>query len=679
MPDPNDRLIDAATRRLTGDAELKSSARRLLESLTEEGADQAEKAIARWGAIDRKNRRLSDRAIFYLTVVSVSVLLLAHAFMDIREYRMVLAAIRFDPVDHTKLIDVSRFNPREKLLLNLGDKTTTETQRAKALWDIDPQNAGYFSQYCSAYLSETTKLPPNFKEQVLLIDPKNAYFPYWTATLAAKDAAKARPLSRAARAAGEAPEWEVKDEAKLDQVLAILRECRDLPDYREYEVSLLREKIPILPQHTPSEYLQSVGFLSMTLHINLASRELAHAIAAKAWLYGERGDADGLIALKTDADRYLRNLSRSEPGLLIQEIIVEAWAKIVLKNLAASATKLGLTAEAADSQARLDRLDQLKKDREAAGPFQIEGEDASMKLGILNGNAITYTSRRALHPPTLTDAEVKPGRMIEHEFMAQLCTYGAWALLGLAAGVVALYRFRSPKVVRLLSARMEMLLKPVDWLCLLAAGIAPFAFLQAVTRAADLGGSEWNVMALNIDLPYYDGILLPMAQFAGALLMTVILTILTARWRLAKRVTFFGFSKTRYWSGWLALISAAVFIPLLGWSLVNRYDRGLTACWVLFALPIVWIVSVFIRAMTLGMDQLLHLTTVSRVLVPSFLATMAALLLFTPSFKWSRQQWFEQDRMNHLDANYPSLTKFEYQLSLAARKEVREALGYDAP
>ncbi|MEO5713130.1 MAG: hypothetical protein ABIT37_06545 [Luteolibacter sp.] len=409
------------------------------------------------------------------------------------------------------------------------------------------------------------------------------------------------------------------------------------------------------------------------------SNDLAKAIAAKAWLYGERGDTEGLIALKKDADAYLHNISRSEPGLLIQDVILESKAKIALKNLAAAATKLGLTAEAADSQARLDRLEKLKKDRESAGALQINGEDASLRLGVLNGESIPNIARRALHPPRLTEAEVKPGRMIEHEFMAQLCTYGAWILLGLAAGVVALYRFRSPKVVRLLSARMESLLKPVDWLCLFAAGIAPFAYLLLVTRLADLGGSRWNVMALEIELPYDGKILLPMAQFSGAVLMTIILSILATRWRLAKRVPFFGFSKTRYWSGWLAILSADVFIPLLGWSVVNRYDHGLVACWMLCALPVAWIVSVFIRAMTLGMEQLLHLTTVSRVLVPIFSATMAALLLFTPWFKWSRQQWFEQDRMNRLDVNYPSLTKFEYQLSLAARKELREALGYDTP
>jgi hypothetical protein len=33
--------------------------------------------------------------------------------------------------------------------------------------------------------------------------------------------------------------------------------------------------------------------------------------------------------------------------------------------------------------------------------------------------------------------------------------------------------------------------------------------------------------------------------------------------------------------------------------------------------------------------------------------------------------------MARLDVAYPSLTKFEYDISVAARKELREALGYE--
>lgn len=80
--------------------------------------------------------------------------------------------------------------------------------------------------------------------------------------------------------------------------------------------------------------------------------------------------------------------------------------------------------------------------------------------------------------------------------------------------------------------------------------------------------------------------------------------------------------------------------------------------------------------MTAGESHLLHLTTTARVLVPAYSAAMIVLLTATPFYIMSRQRWFEQDTMNHLDATYLSLSKFEYQLSVAVRQELRGALGY---
>ena len=98
--------------------------------------------------------------------------------------------------------------------------------------------------------------------------------------------------------------------------------------------------------------------------------------------------------------------------------------------------------------------------------------------------------------------------------------------------------------------------------------------------------------------------------------------------------------------------------------------------WGLLVIPLAWILVAVIHAMTAGANQLLQLTTTARVLVPAYSAAMLVLLTSTPFHMMSRQRWFEQDTMNHLDAAYPSLSKFEYQLSVAARKELREALGY---
>ncbi len=100
----------------------------------------------------------------------------------------------------------------------------------------------------------------------------------------------------------------------------------------------------------------------------------------------------------------------------------------------------------AEVQARLDRLEKLTTDRKAV-VFEIEGKDAHRQLGIINRESLPYLAKRALHPPVLTDRDVKPGRMIEYGVLWQICTYGAWGLLCIAAGLAFLDRFRTPRVI----------------------------------------------------------------------------------------------------------------------------------------------------------------------------------------------------------------------------------------
>ncbi|MES2922225.1 MAG: hypothetical protein V4819_11800 [Verrucomicrobiota bacterium] len=675
MTESTDAFVAAAVRPLTGDAETRAAAATLLGSLREERPDQEEAALKCWNAPAGEKRRLSWRAVFHLTVAIISILLLAQATMDLLGYWKILRLNMSYGDDVTQeQLDPARFNGPERRLLKINPQSPVEL--AKDLWDSQPENPAYFAEYCAAYVSDHTKLPPDFLGQARQIDPNNSYFPFWAAAVEAKDAAKQRPLSKSARAARVAPEWDVLNELKIDQALAILHGSLNLPDCRNYDVQMARERIPLLPQDTPFEYYRSLSILAMTTTSHQSSWDLSSAIAAKAWLLGGRGDAEGLISLKEDLDFYLKSISRTEPGFIIQDILIEIGARTALKSLAASAAKLGLAEMAAEVQARLDRLEKLTADRKAV-VFEIDGQDPLRQLGVLNRESLPYLAERALHPPVLTDRDVKPARMIEFEILAQLCIYGTWTLLGIAAGMAALDRFRSPPVIRGLSARMELLLRPADWVWLCTAGIPPFVYCLFITHLTPLGGSGANILAGFINLPYFDGVLLPMAQFTGLFFMMLILPILVARWRLGKRAASFGFGKARLWPGALAFVGAAAFIPVLGWAVTRDSEVALKISWGLFVIPIAWILAVVIRTMTAGGTHLLHLATASRVLVPAYLAAMVILLTATPCFMVSRQHWFEQDRMNRLDAGYPSLTKFEYELSVAARQELREALGYE--
>lgn len=409
--------------------------------------------------------------------------LLTQATLDFLSYWKILRSFSGHS---SKVIDKARFNSREKLLLKIGDNNESPIALAKALWDSDPTNPAYYAEYCAAYISDYAKLPAAFLEHARRIDANNAYFPYWAAAVDTKDAAKPRTLTKAMKASGVTPSWDVANESQVDRALQVLYETRNLPDYRNYEIALLRERIPLLPQNTPQEYYNSVSLFVIATITHHYSRDLPNAIAAKAWLCGEWGDREGLISLKESADIYLRNVCRAEPGAIIQDMILEIAARTILKNLAASAVKLGLTGEAADATS----LKRLIEDSDAfvkaltgievsnmlqqlfskvcADGTSKELSAAATKLGLaadaarltethrhleahkiardtrqpspdrtgpetngalLPSLSLPMIARQIVAPPPLADADVKPGRLADHEMFAGASCIGAWILL----------------------------------------------------------------------------------------------------------------------------------------------------------------------------------------------------------------------------------------------------------
>ena len=173
----------------------------LLETLREEHTDQAQDALKRWDAHDKKKRRLSWRAVFMILAAVISAVMLTPGVLDFMDYRRILrAASGYEFDDAAKVFDLTRFTTRDKQLLKISDARQSPLELAKALRESDPANAAYFCDYCATYFSDNHEtLPPYFLAQAGRIAPDNAFFPYWAAGVEAKDAAKIRSLSKAAR------------------------------------------------------------------------------------------------------------------------------------------------------------------------------------------------------------------------------------------------------------------------------------------------------------------------------------------------------------------------------------------------------------------------------------------------------------------------------------------------
>lgn len=674
MNQPEDPVILAAFQNYKGDEESQLSGRKLVESLHKSVPKQEQDALLRWNAQDARKSRLTWIGRLNIITVMISITMLVIGGLDLWGYFKLFRAYNFfsDEPPPT-FLDAAQFTAHQQLLLGIHSPESTAEKTAKTLWDSNPNNPSYFANYGNAYMRNMEKLPQDFLDQARQIDPNNAFFLYWAANVEAKDSVKKETLSKAAKAAGTIPGWVIQDEAAMNRALSLLRENRNQQDFNSCTLDLLRERIPLLPQNSYLEYYRSVFHLSLVSNFFMYHRDLSNALAAKAWSCGENGNSSEFLELKKDMDNMLDHLIKSEPGNLVEAIIIEVTAKTLLESFSASAKKLGLAAEAAEARLKLDRLNQLVADRKAQ-TFLIDGKEADQSTSYLQ-SSLNGIARRALQPPKLTDEDVRPGRMVDHGLLAQVCVYGACVFLGVISAGMALYRLRSPRVIRGLSKRMLSLLHPADSGWLFLSGLIPFVGLGSLLHFSKLGGSQLSLSAAVIEIPHYGEIPLGICQFSGLLLLMLISQILVVRWRLSKRTAFLDYPKPRFLLGLIVAFSTCGFTIVLGWSVIHQSDVALKIAWGLLGLPLAWLLALFVRAMTGGGGQQLHLTLTSRVLISSNMMAICTLLLATPYFQWSRQYWFERDQMARLDVAYPSLTKFEYQISVAARKELREALG----
>jgi hypothetical protein len=172
-------------------------------------------------------------------------------------------------------------------------------------------------------------------------------------------------------------------------------------------------------------------------------------------------------------------------------------------------------------------------------------EAPKLRGGLLAGLSVPAVAIQTRRARPITDADLKPGRMVDHELFARLSAAVVWLIAGVMLLAAALYRQRASLLVRRLSARLEGLLKPIDWAWILGAGVLlPFLFYLAIYRLTPLGARDWSIAA--------SAFLVPSGQVAAMGFLMIVLPGLVARWRLGRRGAMLGWRKGRPWMGWTA-------------------------------------------------------------------------------------------------------------------------------
>ncbi len=223
--------------------------------------------------------------------------------------------------------------------------------------------------------------------------------------------------------------------------------------------------------------------------------------------------------------------------------------------------------------------------------------------------------------------------------------------------------------MRGLSVTMQDLFRLSDWAWVILGGLVfPVMWYFFITRLTPLGAREWSVMASDF--------IQPLGQFGSMVFGMIILPVLIANWRLAKRGAVFGLASGNQRLGWLAAAAAISGVPVYGATI--SYGRvhgmfwyaslglsGVAALWILTGMGL----SLFGRQ-----SQALRRAILTRILPPVWVFGMLLFVALTPYFYSQEKRWIQQDRLFSSSPEFPAPMRYEYEVAQILRGELKETL-----
>jgi hypothetical protein len=674
MPDPAERFIDAAVSPLAENAELEVAARyKLAEAIEMAGSaegDSLDTAAEQLERSDRKPHGKWWRMTLYSVTALVSAGILANSAISAFLFRQTMELLgtigSMSPPDPDAMHErMSRgLTPSQKLLL-LGDtRHSGKADRFKALWDSEPENPLYFADYTTAHLSEKSSLPPDYLETARAIDPDNAWFTILAAAETARQSIDPSYSSRTTSPGGVKLK-PVKDAAKLDEALALLHEAVPQKRFDNYQIALLKQRIPLLPKRTDSlDQWVPMSYVAGLTAPGMRLRYLADGVSAKAIQLAADKDAEGFKRLLDDWQAFIDTYVRADHGNLVDVLVAVGVVRAPLKAFHEAATDLGLPEQAARAKELDDRFERWKT---ATRAHKSPNDEIALRSSLLGGLSLPVVSKQSMRAPVITPEELEPGRLADHALAGRLLSLAAWLLLGLTVLAAGLYRFRGSLLTRQLSDRLTGLLRPGDWMMLFAIGVVlPLLYHLAISRFTPLGGREWSLKA--------SAFLLPAGQFSSLLWLMIVLPVIVARRCLAKRGAAVGMAGGKQPVAWIAVLLGAAALPVFGKAFLGETPTQtpfiVAGC--LLGLLQLYGLVIGIRALFSRQAGLLRRATIARVLMPAYAAGMLAMMLAVLLYHAEEKHWISRDRLSAVTVEAPAMGRFEYDVTQAMKQELLE-------
>jgi hypothetical protein len=727
MPDPAERFLAAAVAPLGDNAELQIMARRELEGCLVDGgtAELAEATAAL--ELTTPGRRWRNGLFIATAVLSlISLGLLGRIVPAIPGFRMIFSPYSSRGIVPNPAKTEARLgkalNAEQRLLL-FGDTSQADpAARFKALWNSDPGNAAYFADYSLHFIDAHDRLPPDFLETAAKLDPDNAWFTLVASGVTAKNSVRRHGSSRTQFDHGLPPDYTIRDQLRLDEAVTLLEKAAGQARFQSYQTSLTARRIALLPQRTDfASQLPGLVHLGGFPADYIPLSHATLAADAAAWQAADRGDAEGFRRLSALWDSSLRRWAGAEKPCLSDMLILRA----AVENFAGRCTKTGLPGIEDLHDRWQPAWDRMLAERAERDRREMD-QNARLKGGVLTGMTIPIVSFQVGRVPPITEADLKPGRMVDHELFARLSAAVAWGVFGLMLLAAVLYRQRAGLLVRRLSKRLEDILHVSDWAWILGAGVVlPFLFYLAIYRLTPLGARDWSITASDF--------LVPSGQLAAMGWLMIVLPVLIAGWRLGRRAALTGWGRDAAWAGWIAAGCGAVSLPLFGvthwtehdsetvtliagtslgilvvagrwlygwrrgpirtgWTAVIcgalslpvfglSFARGkgseaviMIAAALLGILVLAWLI-IGIRAVFSKRTALLRRVTLSRVLVPAYALGMLLMAASMPLYHAAEKRWLAQDRLMEITPEAPAMSRYEWEVAQAMRAELLEILN----
>ncbi len=674
MDPATDRFIELATRPLAVNAELHQSATEELRArLAESHAAAAEiqEAANQLEASDRHPRRHWWRTALYLTTLLVSLPVIVHTHLQARK----LASVRnfISPGSPSSILDQSKvLSPRQKLILHGDTNAKDESDRWKALWESDAENPAYLLEYAMAYQRKRDSLSSQILETAARIDPENAWYPVIQAAGMAKRAVKKQTPGYYERQRGGKPTFTVIDEEAFKGALDLLHQATTRTRLSAAQTQLLKERIDLLPERNDfASQMPRIVYLSALNYGTLDLRYLADAFSVQAGRLAEANDTAGFHQLLDDW-KWLASSTAKGGGQLIDLLVAKAVFTIPLEPFQKAALSLGLTEEAGKFEAlKLHEDTRRERYREMSRGSEMS-HLLDTKSSVMAGLTLPTISHHLNSPPPITDADLRPSRYADHALFGRLHALVSGVVFAILAGITGgIGLSRCGLSNRSLSGRLQHLFRFHDWAWVVAGGIiAPLLWGALVDDFTPLSAREWGMKI--------SGFLLPGLQLGSVTLLMLVASSVIASRRLQKRAGFL-WSQPRFPAlGSVAIVAAALAIPLAGTLMLLRGGLGhllFQAAVVLTIAALLWlVVGLAGQLLNRPKSASLRRSVLARIMVPAWISGMLAFALLVPVHYAAERRWIQQDRLLEITPDAPASSRYEWEVTRQLRKELLEVM-----